>query len=155
MHTEHLQNVHPVRILAGWLVSIAVTSAAVFALIVLGLMGQEAAALDPVWSVLAVGIGFLVGGWFTGMRTLEAPILHGVALGLTSLVAWAFLNLVVLIGFGAGEWTGLGTTAALVVLLTQVVAAVAGTWAGTRGARIRTTEVSDSPGTGVRERGRE
>jgi hypothetical protein len=154
MHTEHLQNVHPVRVLGGWLVSIAVTSAAVFGLIVIGLMGAEAAATDAVWAVLAVGVGFFVGGWFTGFRTLEAPILHGIALGLTSLAAWAVLNLVVAIGWGAGEWSGLGTTAALVVLLTQVITAVAGCWVGTTVARSRAGELATTPAAGVRERGR-
>lgn len=134
MHTEHLQNVHPVRVLGGWLVSIAVTSAVVFGLIVLGLMGDEAVR-DTVWAVLAVAVGFGVGGWFTGVRTLEAPILHGIALGLTSLVAWALLNLVVVAVFDGGEWSGLSTTAALVVLLTQIVAAVMGCWVGTGRAR--------------------
>jgi hypothetical protein len=134
MHTEHLQNVHPLRVLGGWLVAIAVTSAVVFGLIVVGLMGDEAIR-DTAWAVLAVGIGFLVGGWFTGFRTLEAPILHGIALGLTSLVAWAVLNLVVVVLFDAGEWSGLSTTAALVVLLTQIVAAVTGCWIGTGRAR--------------------
>lgn len=154
MHTEHLQNVHPVRVLGGWLVSIAVTSAVVFGLIVLGLMGEDATR-DTVWAVLAVGVGFLVGGWFTGFRTLEAPILHGIALGLTSLLAWAVLNVIVAVVFGGGEWSGLSTTAALVVLLTQIVAAVAGCWIGTSRARFRAGEVAGSPATGVRERGRE
>lgn len=152
MHTEHLQNVHPVRVMSGWLVSIAITSMVVFGFIVLGLMGPEADQ-DVVWAVAAVAVGFLVGGWFTGYRTLEAPILHGIALGLTSLVAWVALNVAVVIGFGAGEWTGLGPTATLVVLLIQVVAAVAGCWIGTHGARLRSDEVSGSPSTGVRERG--
>lgn len=152
MHTEHLQNVHPVRILGGWLVAVAATAVAVFGLIVLGLMGEEAGP-DAVWAVLAVAVGFLFGGWFTGIRTLEAPILHGIALGLTSLLAWAVLNVVVVLTFGLGEWSGLGATATLVVVLTQMVAAVAGCWIGNRGARLRAEEVSDSPATGVRDRG--
>ena len=151
MHTEHLQNVHPVRVMGGWLVAIAVTSVAVFGFIVLGLMGEEAPR-DALWAMIAVAVGFLVGGWFTGMRTLEAPILHGISLGLTSLVAWVALNLVVVIGFGAGEWTGLSPTSTLLLLLVQVVAAVAGCRLGTSGARLRTREVSDSPGAGVRGR---
>jgi MFS family permease len=154
MHTEHLQNVHPVRIMAGWLVSIAVTSVAVFGLIVLGLMGDEAGR-DTTWAVAAVAVGFLVGGWFTGVRTLEAPILHGIALGLTSLLAWALLNLVVVAVFDSGEWTGLSPTATLVVLLTQIVAAVIGCRIGTRRARYRAADVATSPGAGVRTRGTE
>ena len=151
MHTEHLQNVHPVRILAGWLVAVAATAVVVFGFIVLGLMGEEAGP-DAVWAVLAVAAGFLVGGWFTGMRTLEAPILHGIALGLTSLLVWVVLNVVVL-AVGLGEWSGLSATATLVVVLTQIAAAVAGCWIGSRGARIRSEELSDSPAAGVRDRG--
>lgn len=141
MHTEHLQNVHPIRVLGGWLFSVAVTSVVVFGFIMLGLMDGEAA--DTAWAVVAVAIGFLVGGIFTGYRTLEAPILHGVALGLTSLVAWAVLNLVVMAALGVAEWSGLGTTAALAVLLMQVVAAVLGCWIGT--ARARGREQVEAP----------
>lgn len=154
MHTEHLQNVHPVRVMAGWLVSIAMTSVVVFGLIVLGLMGDDAAR-DANWAVLAVAAGFMIGGWFTGYRTLEAPILHGIALGLTSLVAWAALNLVVTVAFGETEWAALSANAAVVVLLAQIVAAVAGCWIGTSRARARAGELATSPGTGVRERGTE
>ena len=140
MHTEHLQNVHPVRVLGGWLVSVAATSVVVFGFIVLGLMRGGAG--DSVWAVVAVGIGFLVGGVFTGSRTLEAPILHGIGLGLTSLVAWAVLNLVAAAFLGVEQWSGLGTTAALAVLLTQIVAAVLGCWIGTAQARVQAEEWS-------------
>lgn len=151
MHTEHLQNVQPARVVGGWLVAIAVTSMVVFGLIVLGLMTAEEDQ-DAVWAFVAVAVGFLVGGWFTGFRTLEAPILHGIALGLTSLVAWVALNVVVVLGWGAAEWTGLGPTATLAVLLVQVLAAVVGCWIGNRGARTRSEEISASPSAGVRGR---
>lgn len=153
MHTEHLQNVRPLRVAAGWLVAVAVTSIAVFGFIVLGLMGADAPR-DTAWAMGAVAVGFLVGGWFTGMRTLEAPILHGVALGLTSLVAWVMLNLLGLL-LGMTEWTGLTPSATLAVLLTQVAAAVVGCWTGARAGRGRAGELADTPATGVRERGAE
>ena len=130
MHTEHLQNVHPVRIAAGWLVSIAITSVAVFGFIVLGLMEGDGPR-DTLWAMVAVAVGFLVGGWFTGMRTVEAPILHGIALGLTSLVAWVVLNAVAMV-FGMAEWTGLSASATAGVMLLQIVAAVGGCLFGTR-----------------------
>lgn len=136
MHTEHLQHVHPIRVGAGWLVSVAVTSAAVFGFIVVGFMDGSGGTADTLWAVIAVGAGFFLGGIFTGIRTLEAPILHGVALGLTSLVAWALLNLAVT-GLGGSDWSGLGTTATLVVLVMQTAAAVAGCWVGTGQARTR------------------
>lgn len=147
MHTEHLQNVHPVRVMAGWLVSVAATSVVVFGFIVLRFMDGGAA--DSAWAVLAVGIGFLVGGLFTGYRTLEAPILHGVALGLTSLVAWVVLNLIVAASVGTEGWSGLGTTAALAVLLTQIVAAVAGCWIGNAQAK-GDAEAASTPDVGGR-----
>jgi hypothetical protein len=152
MHTEHLQNVRPGRVGAGWLVSVAITSFVVFTFIMLGLMG-EGAERDTVWAITAVAVGFLLGGWFTGYGTLDAPILHGVALGLMSLVAWVALNLVVVTAFRGAVWEGLTASATVTVILTQIVAAVVGCWAGARAARERATTVGRSPATGVRERG--
>jgi hypothetical protein len=151
MHTEHLQNVHPVRVITGWLVSIAVTSVVVFGLITLGLLEEGDTARDTMWAIAAVAVGFLVGGWFTGIRTVEAPLLHGIGLGLTSLVAWALLNALAL-PFGMTGWSGLSAAATVTVLLVQIVAAVTGCWMGTRSARGRTREVADSPAVGVRGR---
>jgi hypothetical protein len=150
MHTEHLQNVRPGRVVAGWLVAIAVTSFVAFAFVLLGLLRGEVPA-DTLWAIVAVAVGFLVGGWFTGYGTLEAPILHGVAIGLTSLVAWVALNVVMVIGFPGAGWEGLTATATAAVILTQIVAAVAGCWAGVRGARLRAVELS-TPASGVRGR---
>ena len=151
MHTEHLQNVRPVRIMTGWLVAVAVTSITVFGLIMLGLMEGEGPR-DTAWAVLAVAAGFLVGGWFTGMRTVEAPILHGIALGLTSMVVWAVVN-VVAIPFGMDEWTGLTPSSTVAILLVQIAAAVAGCGWGTAAARRRASNLASSPATGVRGRG--
>jgi hypothetical protein len=150
MHTEHLQNVRPGRVGAGWLVSIATTSFVVFTFIMLGLMG-EGAERDTAWAITAVAAGFLLGGWFTGYGTLDAPILHGVALGLTSLVAWVVLNLAVVIAFRGAVWEGLTASATATVILTQIVAAVVGCWVGARAARERAATVGRSPATGVRE----
>jgi hypothetical protein len=150
MHTEHLQNVRPGRVLAGWLVSIAVTSMVAFGFVMLGLLGETAPG-DTAWAMAAVAAGFLVGGWFTGVGTMAAPILHGVAMGLTSLVVWVALNLVMVTGFRGAEWEGLAAAATAGVILTQMVAAVVGCWVGGRSARMRAAELA-SPATGVRER---
>lgn len=155
MHTEHLTNVHPVRVMAGWLVALAVSGVALFAFVALGFMGPETSARsDAIAAVTAVAAGFLVGGWFTGARTVEAPILHGIALGLTSLMAWVLLNFVA-VAFGMDDWSGLGGTATLAVVLVQIAAAVVGCWLGTAQARRKAEEWSASPATGVRERGEE
>jgi hypothetical protein len=151
MHTEHLQNVRAGRVVAGWLVAISVTAFIVFGFVMLGLMG-DAGPRDTMWAVVAVAAGFLVGGWFTGYGVLEAPILHGVAIGLTSLIAWVALNSVMVIGFRGAEWEGLTASAAVAVIVVQILAAVAGCWVGVRSAGLRAAELS-APGTGVRERG--
>jgi hypothetical protein len=150
MHTEHLQNVRPMRVLGGWLVAVAVASFVVFCFVLVGLMG-EGAVRDTTWAITAVAVGFLVGGWFTGYRTLEAPILHGVALGLTSLVVWVVLNFVMVIAFRGARWEGLAPDATALVILTQVAAAVVGCWWGVRSARQRASAL-EAPGTGVRGR---
>ncbi|HSH44505.1 MAG TPA: hypothetical protein VK966_01500 [Longimicrobiales bacterium] len=152
MHTEHLQNVGVGRVLVGWLIAVAVASIVVFLFVAMGVMTGDDSARDATWAMVAVAVGFLVGGWFTGLRAVEAPILHGIALGLTSLVAWVALNGLVLV-LGLGEWTGLTPAATLVMLLTQVVAAVVGCWAGVRSAEDRAEEVASSPDVGVRDRG--
>lgn len=152
MHTEHLTNVHPVRVLAGWLVALAVAGVALFGAVALGLMGPESdPTADATAAISAVALGFLVGGWFTGARTVEAPILHGIALGLTSLVAWVILNVAGML-FGMADWTGLGGSATIAVLFVQILAAVLGCWIGTAQARRKAEEWSGSPATGVRER---
>jgi hypothetical protein len=130
MHTEHLQNVRPARVVAGWLVAIAMTSLAALAALGIAMIWTQAAELGTVPSVLAVMVGFWVGGFFAGFRALEAPILHGIAIGLTSLVAWAGLNAIVAIASPGMQWDALtpGRTAA--ALLAQIVGAVLGALMG-------------------------
>lgn len=151
MHTEHLQNVRPGWIMAGWLVAIAVTSVVVFGFVLFGFTG-DAGPRDTAWALVAVTAGFMVGGWFTGYGTLEAPILHGVAIGLTSLVVWVGLNLVMVVALRGAEWEGLGASATLAVILMQIVAAVIGCRVGAASARQRAARLSGTPAVGVRDR---
>jgi hypothetical protein len=151
MHTEHLQNVRPGWIMAGWLVAVAVTSVVVFGLVLLGFTG-DAGPRDTAWALVAVTVGFLVGGWFTGYGTQEAPILHGVAMGLTSLVVWLGLNLVMVMALRGAEWEGMGASAALAVILMQIIAAVIGCRVGAISARQRAARLSEAPASGVRDR---
>lgn len=152
MHTEHLQNVRPGRVVGGWLVAVGATSVVLFGLVLFGLMG-DAGPRDTAWTITAMAAGFLMGGWFTGYGTLEAPILHGVALGLTSLVAWVGLNLLMVVAFRDVQWEGLAAGATASVILTQIVAAVIGCRVGAESARARAARLSETPDAGVRERG--
>lgn len=130
MHTEHLQNVRPVWVATGWLVAVATTSLIALVLASLELVGPDGAA-EALWAVVAVALGFWVGGFFTGFRALEAPILHGIGIGLTSLVAWFIVNLLT-VPFPGLRWEALSPMLTAALLLVQMMSAVAGAWVGHR-----------------------
>ena len=142
MYTEHLNNVRLGWAVGGWFVSVAVTS-----VLLIILAGLQLVDTDPVtgslWSVLAVAIGFWIGGFFTGLRVLKAPILHGIAIGLTSLVFWFFLNLAADLFFGLSAWTGLTPTLTAAIMLEQMAVAVGGAWVGYRVAQRGGTELAE------------
>jgi hypothetical protein len=128
MHTEHLQNVTLGRVLGGWLVAIAVTS-----FILLVLAGFDAVPLSgdgTWWSVLAVAVGFFGGGFFTGFRALQAPVLHGIAIGMMSLGAWLIANLAVFGLAGRESWAALTPTLTIALLATMMLTAVIGALLG-------------------------
>jgi hypothetical protein len=128
MHTEHLQNVTVARVTVGWLVAIAITS---LVMLVLTAVGFSSSVVDTSWwTLLAVGIGFFGGGLFAGMRALQAPVLHGIGIGLMSLVAWVVVNAVIFGISGSVEWEGLTPTLTLTLLLAQIVAATLGALIG-------------------------
>lgn len=130
MRTEHLQNVTIPRVVTGWLVAVAVTSLVVLALVGLGPLASVATEPSTFWSVVAVVIGFWAGGFFTGFRALQAPILHGVVIGLTSLVAWFLVNLLASLVKAGTAWEGVTPPLAVGLLLAQMAAAVVGALMG-------------------------
>src|SRR5690606_8366281 len=83
-----------------------------------------------VWAFLAVLLGFWAGGVFTGLRAVQAPVLHGVAIGIASLVAWVAANLLASALPEAPTWTSLTPGLALGLLLAQMAAAVIGALMG-------------------------
>lgn len=128
MHTEHLQNVRFGKVLLGWLVAVAITSAVLLALAAFGVL--PLAGEGTWWSVLAAAVGFFGGGFFAGFRALQAPILHGVAIALMSLVAWLAVN-VVTFGLADSErWHALTATLTIAIVLVMVIAAVLGALLG-------------------------
>ncbi len=131
MHTEHLQNVSLTRVLTGWLAAVAVTSILLLALVSAGLVGEGSRA-DAFWVLLIIAVGFWAGGFSIAFRALQAPILHGVAIGITSLVAWALANIFTASAFGADTWSELTPAMTVLLVLEQMVAAVLGTWMGYR-----------------------
>ena len=130
MHSEHLNNVHPGWVVGGWLVSIAVASAAYLIFVSMGL--ASGAGDDAPWVVVAVAAGFFTGGFFVGIRWAEAPILHGLIFGIVSLVVLLVANLFFPGGSGADSLTRGSVTVVLSMLLVQTGAAIAGGVVGRR-----------------------
>jgi hypothetical protein len=131
VHTEHLQNVHLGWVAAGWLVALAVTSLLLLALAALGIAAPDDS-VPAVWTIAAVAVGFFAGGLFAGFRSIDAPILHGVAIGIFSLVAWFVVNLAATLVFPGATWQSLSPALAAGVLVLQLALAVAGAHTGHR-----------------------
>lgn len=129
MHTEHLQNVKPSWVLFGWFVSVAVVSLIALVLAAVGIVDPEGSAFG-IWGVLVLGIGFFIGGLVTGARVGAAPILHGVAMGIVSLLVWFFANLAFGETLNAETW-GEGSAAfyAGSLILQMAAAALGARWA--------------------------
>lgn len=130
MHTEHLQNVTLGRVIAAWLVAIAVTSLAALALISMGVLTEESTAANTWWSAVAVMVGFFAGGFFAGFRALQAPILHAAAMGLMSLVVWFIVNALATVAFTGWAAESLTPQLTIALLLAQLTAAMVGALLG-------------------------
>lgn len=130
MHTEHLQNVTAGRIVTGWLVAAAVVSLVALALLAAGLLHEETTASNTWWSMFAIAVGFFAGGFFAGFRALQAPILHALGIGLTSLVVWFLLNALATLFVRHWGWPTITPEFAIAVLLLQLVAAIVGALLG-------------------------
>ena len=135
MHTEHLNNVRLGYVLTGWAIAICTTSLFVFILIATGI--QSSMSSDGRYIAAAVALGFAVGGAFVGFMTSLAPILHGIMIGLTSIVVWALFNVVTSLVAPQLVWTTLTAQWTIAVVLVQIVAAVLGARFGYRFAVAR------------------
>jgi len=124
MQSEHLTNLHPGWIVGGWLVAVAVTAALYLGGVGLGLVGPDRGVV--VWVSVSMAGGFFVGGLLVGMRWSDAPILHGAAITLFSVLVW-FAVLV----FGAPGGPD-SVPLALGLILLQLVASCGGGWMGRR-----------------------
>ena len=129
MHTEHLQNVRPVTVIAAWLVSVAVTSLIMLALVGLNLIDANTPSTRA--AMAAVALGFSAGGLFAGVRTAQAPILHGVAIGLFSLVVWFVLGLLTQSLLRGSVWD-VGRDLTITAVIVQIIASIVGARLGYR-----------------------
>ena len=124
MHSEHISNLHPGWVAVGWLVAVAVSAVVFLALVGTGLLPAVGAG-ETIGSVVALLLGFFAGGFFVGLRWSDAPVLHGVAITVLSVLVW-FLGLLLVpdplsVGMPVGE-----AVVVLGAILVQLVASVAG-----------------------------
>lgn len=131
MHTEHLQNVRLGLVALAWLMAVALASLLMIALLGLNLVEPD----SPMGTRVAIGavaLGFFAGGLFAGLRSGTAPMLHGVMIGLMSLVVWFLLNVVTAVLFKDFGWQALTPNLAIALILVQIVAAILGARSGYR-----------------------
>lgn len=124
MQSEHLSNLHPGWVVGGWAIAVSVAAAVYLGGVGLGVVTPDGNPLP--WLIASVAAGFYVGGAFIGLRWSDAPILHGAALSLFSVLVWFLLTL-----FGDVR-TFESADVALGLVLVQLVASVAGGWTGRR-----------------------
>ena len=137
MHTEHLQNVRPSSVLFGWLVSVAVVSLFGLVLAAAGLADPDESVIG-LWGVFALAAGFFAGGLVTGARVGAAPILHGVGMGLVSLLVWFLANLSAGEALDATTWSAGSPAFYAGSLILQIAAAILGARYGSRQQRRAT-----------------
>jgi hypothetical protein len=130
MH-EHIRNVSPSWVAFGWFIAVSVTALILLAFASLGLVGEQPPG-ETLWVALALLVGFFVTGFFVGTRVAAAPVLHGLGMGLFSLVAWILINLLVGEPTGVTTWRSLDAYSLAGLLVLQGVAAIVGARLGVR-----------------------
>jgi len=131
MHTEHLQNVRWRVVVVAWLIAVAVASLLIIVVVGLNLVDPDSATGTRI-AIAAIALGFFAGGLFAGIRASSAPMLHGIVIGLLSLVVWFVLNVITAVVFPNFGWQALTPNLAVGLVLVMIVAAVLGARSGYR-----------------------
>jgi hypothetical protein len=130
--TERFSDIRPSWIAFGWFIAAAVASLLIMAFVVLGLVTWDTLDTGGLWTAVAILVGFVVGGFFAGVRSGTAPVLHGLGIGLFSLVIYFLANLLAGEPTGVTAWGGLPPLQAAGLLTLQTAAAVVGARLGVR-----------------------
>lgn len=133
MH-EHLRNIQPSWVAFGWFLAAAITSLLLLALAGFGLAEPDSPG-ETLWVAAALLVGFFGAGFIVGTRAAAAPVLHGVAIGLFSIVAWFLINVFFGEPMGQTTWRSLEPEILTGLLVLQGVAAVVGARIGVRWTR--------------------
>ena len=106
------------------MIAAAVTSGLYVGGVGLGLVLPGSAA--AIWVAVSMAGGFFVGGLFVGLRWTDAPILHGAAITLFSVLVWFCVSL-----FDTA--TGFGPLSMVLgLILLQLASSTLGGWVGRR-----------------------
>lgn len=133
MH-EHLRNLSPSWVAFGWFIAVAIVSLLLLALDSFGITAPDAPG-ETVWVAGSMLVGFFAAGYFVGTRVAAAPVLHGFAMGVFSLLAWVLLNLFLGEPAGGTSWRSLEPGTLIGLLAIQAVAAIVGARMGVRWTR--------------------
>jgi hypothetical protein len=124
MQSEHLTNLHAGWVIGGWGIAACVTAALYLGSIGLGLVQPGAGA--GIWISVSMAVGFFSGGLVVGMRWTDAPVLHGAAITLFSVLVWFLVSL-------AGQSGGVESVQLVLgLVLLQLTASCTGGWMGRR-----------------------
>jgi hypothetical protein len=124
MQSEHLTNLHVGWVIGGWGIAVSVTAALYLGSIGLGLVQPGTGA--GLWLSVSMAAGFFFGGMMVGMRWSDAPVLHGAAITLFSVLVWFAVTL-------TGQSGGVESVQLVLgLLLLQLVASCGGGWMGRR-----------------------
>jgi hypothetical protein len=128
---ESIRSVRPSWVAFGWFVAVAITSLVLLAMDAFGMMGGDEQT-ESLWVAVSLVVGFTGAGFLVGTRVVAAPVLHGVAIGMFSVLAWVAINLFVGEPTGEAAWRDLDARTLSGLLVLQAVAAVVGTRLGVR-----------------------
>lgn len=131
MHTEHLQSIRWGLIGMAWMVGASIAALLLTALIATNVVDPDSAIGVRV-AIGCIAIGFFTAGLYAGLRAKAAPILHGVSIGLFSLLVWFLLNVVSAVAFPDFGWSALTPNMAIGLVLVMIVSAILGARAGYR-----------------------
>lgn len=129
--SESVSNVRPSWIGLGWFIGAALTSFIIFVLIVLGLI-QANAPTEGMGVSLALLTGFVIGGFVTGMRVKAAPFLHGLGMGVLSIIVWVVINLLAGEAVAGSGWSTISVARMAAMLVLQTASSIVGARAGVR-----------------------
>ena len=115
----------------SWFIAVAVASLIVTLILATNLIDMASGAGTRA-AITAVAVGFFAGGLFAGLRAGEAPILHGIAMAVLSLIVWVVVNVASSIAFPGFGWDALTPELTASVILLQMAAAVLGARSGYR-----------------------